>query len=118
MRGTGDDTGSEQPGIAVACFQYKRKTGKFQGVTGLCQLEQTLGVQIANFLSVGGTERGVIQEPAPLLVAAVGVVDGEDDAVGSQRLQGEQERGIGEEAAGGNKEIAYQVVGYGILQVF
>lgn len=72
---------------------------------------------MADLLLIRRAEGGVIQKGSPLLIGTEGIIDREQDAVGSHDLQGEQERWIGEEAAGRNMEVVQKVLRHRVLQV-
>ena len=91
---------------------------KFFTKAVLTELQEALGVQVADLLFISRADGGVIQECAAQGIAAVGIIDREYDAIDANGLQGEQEWWIGEEAAGRNVEVLQKVVGYFALQIF
>jgi hypothetical protein len=77
----------------------------------LPKLEKPFRISIADLLFIRGTERRVIEECPTLFVRAVGIIDREDDTISTHRLQYEQKRRIGEEAAGRDENMLQKVVG-------
>src|ERR1700738_3440183 len=69
---------------------------------GLRKREQSLSVQMTDLLFLRRADGSLIQKGAPLLIRAERIIDREQNAVSSHDLQSEQQRWIGEEAAGRN----------------
>ncbi len=79
--------------------------------------QEPFRVEMADLLFIRRADGGVIQEGSPLLIGAEGIIDREENAVGPHHLQGEQQRWIGEEAAGRDREVAQKVVRHRPLQL-
>ena len=72
---------------------------------GSLKPQESLSVEMTDLLFIRRADGGMIQKGSPLLIRTERVIDREDDAVGPYDLQGEQERGIGEETAGRNMKV-------------
>ena len=71
--------------------------------------QEPFRVEVADLLFIRRADGGVIQEGSPLLIGAERIIDREENAVGPHHLHGQQERWIGEEAAGRDMEVAQKV---------
>src|SRR5216684_4183126 len=90
---------------------------QFSRTLCLRKLQEPLGVQMADLLLIRRTDGCALQEHSPLLIRTIGIIDREYDAIGSHGLQGEQKRGISEEAAGRDIEVLQKVLRYCALQM-
>jgi hypothetical protein len=74
-------------------------------VTGGGKFQQALGILVGDFAEVSGAERERVKEAAADFSRAERVVDGEEDAVGAEDLEGAEERRESEVSAGGDVEV-------------
>jgi hypothetical protein len=84
---------------------------------GLCKPQESLSVQMTDLLFIRRADGGVIQKGSSLLIHTEGIIDREQDAIGPHHLHGEQQRWIGEKAAGRNMEVVQKVLGHRVLQL-
>src|ERR1700722_7301926 len=80
---------------------------------GTCsEPEELSGVSVGDLVAVGRADRGLGQEPGVLQRVAVGVVGGEQDAVGAEHLQRAQQRRGGGGAADGDGHVLADNLGH------
>src|ERR1700738_2385167 len=80
---------------------------------GTClELEELFGVSVGDFVAVDWADRGLGQEPGVLQRIAVGVVGGEQDAVGAEHLQRAQQRRDRGVAADGDVHVLADDLGH------
>src|SRR5947209_19613988 len=84
---------------------------------GLCKPQESVSVQMTDLLFIRRADGGVIQKGSPLLIRTEGIIDREQDTIGPHDLHGEQERWIGEKAAGRDIEVVQKVLGHRVLQL-